>query len=496
MRTLRRLDERTPLRVKLVATLLLLVLAALVGSGLAAGATLRGYLLDRVDSQLQGAAHGIAEHGFDRPPGPVGDRALPSAYVVEIVDARGRVVYGPTSNLVDTEQPLPRLPRPASSSGGAGEDTFTVHAVRGPTEWRVLSLPVGLADGSTGTMMVAQSLAEVQSTVSRLTLLLAVIGAAAVVVLAGVGYVVVRASLRPLREVERTAAAIAAGDLSQRVPPGDPRTEVGQLSVSLNGMLTQIESAFAQRAASEQAAVRSEERMRRFVADASHELRTPLTSIRGFAELYRQGAAADPAEVARAMGRIEEAAARMGVLVDDLLLLARLDQQRPLERRPVDLLALATDAVQDARAVAPERALDLEIGNLAPPPVVLGDEVRLRQVLGNLVGNALRHTPADTPVQVRLHTARGAAPHVAVVVLEVADKGPGMRPEEAARVFERFYRTDASRNRVDGGSGLGLAIVSALVAGHGGTVAVDTAPGAGATFRVTLPLAPVAARPA
>lgn len=492
----RRLNDRTPLRIKLVGVLLLLVVAALVGSGVAATATLRGYLVDRVDTQLESAARGIGEHGLERGTEPEGDHALPSAFVVELTDASGRVVYGPTGNLVDAGQPLPTLPRPTYAETVAGHRSFTVPAVSGPAQWRVFAVPVQLSGGGQGTLMVAQSLGDVQSTVSRLALLLAVIGGAALVVLAGVGYVVVRASLRPLRDVERTAAAIAAGDLSQRVATQDPRTEVGQLSLSLNGMLAQIESAFAQRAASERAARRSEERMRRFVADASHELRTPLTSIRGFAELYRQGAATAPDDVSRLMRRIEDEAARMGVLVDDLLLLARLDQQRPLEQKPVDLLVLVGDAVHDARAVAPDRDIELEIGTMASPPVVMGDEVRLRQVLGNLVGNALRHTPPGSQVRVRLATAQQPEPQADIVVLEVADQGPGMTSEDAARVFERFYRTDTSRNRVDGGAGLGLAIVSALVTGHAGTVEVDTAPGHGATFRVKLPLAPVSVQPA
>jgi two-component system OmpR family sensor kinase len=235
---------------------------------------------------------------------------------------------------------------------------------------------------------------------------------------------------------------------------------------------------------SEAAARESERRMRRFVADASHELRTPLTSIRGFAELYRQGAARDELELSRLMRRIEDEAKRMGVLVEDLLLLARLDQERPLAQAPVDLLALVTDAVHDARAVAPDRPISLAVGRTDPPPVVIGDEARLRQVLGNLVTNALKHTPDATPVTVRLGTESDAGRPC--VVLEVADEGPGMSTEVAAHVFERFYRADKAR-RSDGSTGLGLAIVAALVAGHAGQISVETAPGLGARFRVELP---------
>jgi signal transduction histidine kinase len=222
--------------------------------------------------------------------------------------------------------------------------------------------------------------------------------------------------------------------------------------------------------------------MRRFVADASHELRTPLTSIRGFAELYRQGAVRTEDDVQRLMGRIETEGARMGMLVEDLLLLARLDQQRPLTIGPVDLAAIAGDAVHDARAVQPSRPIALHLDeSLADVPVVLGDEARLRQVIGNLVTNALTHTPPDTRVTVTLDGDADS------VVLRVADEGPGMAQEEAERAFERFYRVDTSRTREAGGTGLGLAIVASLVAAHGGSVDLVTAPGKGATFAVRLP---------
>jgi two-component system OmpR family sensor kinase len=242
-------------------------------------------------------------------------------------------------------------------------------------------------------------------------------------------------------------------------------------------MLGEIETAFRAREDSEREARASEARMRRFAADASHELRTPLTAIRGFAELYRQGGG-DPAHV---IGRIESHATRMGLLVDDLLLLARLDQQRPLERRPVDLLTLAGDAVQDAAATVDDHPVRLH-AMADQPPVVLGDESRLRQVVGNLLSNAVRHTPAGTEVSVTVRVSDGAA------VLEVADTGPGLAPDDAARVFERFFRTDPARTRAAGGSGLGLSIVQALVAAHGGEVLLHTAPGAGARFEVRLPL--------
>ena len=270
------------------------------------------------------------------------------------------------------------------------------------------------------------------------------------------------------------------------MPESDPRTEVGRLSLAFNAMLGQIESAFRAREASESSALASEERMRRFVADASHELRTPLTSIRGFAELYRQGAVPDPQSLDRVMRRVEDEAARMGLLVEDLLLLARLDQQRPLEHEPVDLLEVAGDAVHDARVLAPDRTIGLDLlGDGAP--VVLGDERRLRQVVTNLVSNALTHTPAGTPVQVTVEVTAADADGAQRVLLAVADHGPGMTEQDRAQVFERFYRADPSRTRAAGGSGLGLSIVAALVAAHGGRVGVQSAPGEGSRFLVELP---------
>jgi two-component system OmpR family sensor kinase len=335
--------------------------------------------------------------------------------------------------------------------------------------------------------VLALGLEDVQATVNQLVGIEVVVSLIVLLLLAGVAYAVVRSSLRRLDEVERTAGAIAAGDLSRRVPVEDSRTEIGRLGQALNAMLSQIEAAFRDREASEASARASEERMRRFVADASHELRTPLTSIRGFAELHRQGAVSDPADVQRILGRIEGEAQRMGLLVDDLLLLARLDQQRPLEQRPVDLLTLAADAVIDAEALAPDRPVRLLTDGLedGPPPVVIGDEARLRQVLGNLVSNALRYTPPQSPVSIRIAVEGVDA------VLQVIDQGPGLPPEDANRIFERFYRADPSRTRATSqtqGSGLGLSIVAALVAAHRGKVSVQTAPGAGATFTVRLPL--------
>jgi two-component system OmpR family sensor kinase len=238
-------------------------------------------------------------------------------------------------------------------------------------------------------------------------------------------------------------------------------------------MMGHIEAAFDQR-------TQSENRLRQFIADASHELRTPVTTVRGYAELYQAGGLADPDELDEAMRRTGQEAVRMGTLIDDLLLLARLDQGRPLERRPVELTALADDAVRDARAVAPDRPITATTNG---PVTVVGDDARLRQVIANLVGNALVHTPVGTPVDVRVSQVGDRA------LVEVVDRGPGMAPEVAARAFERFYRADPSRSRHRGGSGLGLAIVRATVSAHGGEVSLDSAPGRGTTVRVDLPAA-------
>ena len=486
----RRLLERTPLRVKLIVAVLALVTVALVLIGTASVAVLDRYLVGRLDDQLELVARGSAGERPSGLPGPGRDhRGPPSPYLVQYRFANGQLDEE-DKNPLDEDQATPQVPDDAAWFSANSGKVVTVPASGGAGRWRVAVQP--RRDGSGGSVVVAASLDPIDSTTRQLRLIDLGVSLVVLAVLAGAGAAIVRASLRPLVEIEQTARAIAAGDLTRRVPDRDPRTEVGRLGRALNTMLAQIESAFSARAASEESARRSEDRMRRFVADASHELRTPLTTIRGFAELYRQGAARDPAELDRLMRRIEDQAARMGLLVEDLLLLARLDQQRPVDRSPVDLLALAADAVTDASAVAPDRRIELVLGSGDDRPghalVVLGDSERLRQVLANLVGNALRHTPAGSPVEVRVgEAALDGRPGAAV---EVVDHGPGLTPEQTERVFERFYRADPARSGADGGTGLGLSIVAALVAVHGGTVQVDSVPGRGARFRVVLPLAP------
>ncbi|WP_051186261.1 sensor histidine kinase [Nocardia tenerifensis] len=454
--------------------MLILVATAGLGlliSGMVVTSALERSLLDRTDQQLRNGAIEWSRRRVPPPPSLPGDPRHTSQFYVRSVEDDGRVYFIKAFGL-DAEPALPDSPQVGPMTVGS--------LGGGPTEWRTLT--VRLPDGTT---TVALPLNQNHDIVQRLVMLELVVGLIVLTALAIAAYFVIRRSLRPLRRVENIAAAIARGDLYRRVPVRGNNTEVDRLSRSLNGMLAQIQQAFAKTEASEAAAKRSEAKMRQFVADASHELRTPLTTIRGFAELYRQGATADPDLF---MDRIERESQRMGILVEDLLMLARLDAQRPLERRQVDLLAVASDAVHNARAMAAaadpdgaRRRIELEIEPGEGTLEILGDETRLRQVLANLLNNALTHTPPDAAVAVRL------TPTEDEVLLEVADTGPGLPADEAERVFERFYRTDSSRARTSGGTGLGLSIVQALVTAHGGTVSVRSTEGVGTTFTVRLP---------
>lgn len=457
-----------PLRVQLVAAMLVLVGAGLLASGIAVTSIRRHLLVQDIDRTLIDASTGWAlepRHELPATMSPNPGRP-PSDFYVQGVDSQG-VEW----RAINDRKARPALP----ASNDVGPVPVTIGSLDGsPVEWRALTVR-----GPSGDLItVAVDLTDVRLLVRQLILLQVGIGTAVLSLLGVAGYWMVQRSLRPLIEIEKTAAAIAAGHLESRVPQSDPATEVGQLAVALNGMLTQIQRAVASSDSSAETARTSEERMRRFITDASHELRTPLTTIRGFAELYRQGAASD---VEMLMSRIESESRRMGVLVEDLLLLAQLDAQRPLERRRVDLLALASDAVHDAQSISPTRPITLEVLDGPGTPEVSGDEARLRQVLGNLVANALRHTPENTPVTVRVGTLGDDA------VIEVDDEGPGMRDADAQRVFERFYRADSSRTRASGGTGLGLSIVDSLVRAHGGRVSLTTAPGRGCRFRVSMP---------
>jgi two-component system OmpR family sensor kinase len=461
----------------LVAATLLLAACGLTASGIAVTSILRHSLIKRVDQTLQeGSRRGWAQAPLGTSPvrrGPTLE-GPPSHFYLRAISPDGR-----TWTVVNDSNAQPALPE----NNDVGPKPTTVGSVdNSGVQWRAVSVR-----GPHGRLVtVAYDLSDVQETVRSLVWLQLGIGAAVLVVLGLAEFWSVHRSLRPLMEVEQTAAAIAAGQLARRVPERDPRTEVGRLSSALNGMLAQIQRALASSESSAEQARNSEERMRRFITDASHELRTPLTTIRGFAELYRQGAARDMEMV---MSRVESESRRMGLLVDDLLLLARLDAQRPIEQNRVDLLALASDAVHDAQAVAPKRNITMEVFDGPGTPEVLGDEPRLRQVLGNLVTNALQHTPESADITVRVGTEGDDA------IVEVVDEGPGMSQEDALRIFERFYRTDSSRARISGGTGLGLSIVDSLVLAHDGTVTVTTAPGQGCRFYVSLPrIADVPAR--
>src|SRR5215470_12923079 len=547
---------RIPLRIKLITAVLTLVVIALTVISVASIALFRDYQLRRASQQVT-ALFDQYYNQLNTPYGlHPGDVLAAGSYLVAMRP------IGSSLRQPDGLSSIPDIPSSPAWLSANGGKLVDVPAVAGTDNWRVIIREVtyqGLsALGPTSqrdTLIVGVDLGDINGTIGQLIYIDLIVSGIVVVALAMVGIAIVRTSLRPLTDIETTAAAIAAGDLSRRVPDSDPRTEVGRLGQALNMMLTQIESAFHARERSEAAARRSEERMRQFVADASHELRTPLTAIRGYAEYYRQrgglengshpagepetepsrerahsGATPDTAPAApanpggppvpggppgsdgpalaggpaspdpltrpdldRIMERVEQESSRMGGLVEDMLVLARLDEQRPIERRPVDLLTLAADAVQDARIVAPDRKIDLTVGTGAAF-LVLGDEPRLRQVISNLMGNALTHTPEGTPITVRILAGyQGRNPAVPAAILEVADRGPGLTTEQAERVFERFYRADQARDRRTGGTGLGLAIVSALVAAHGGTVGLNTAPGQGATFWITLPLAPEAA---
>jgi two-component system OmpR family sensor kinase len=475
---------RFSLRARLLAAVAVVALIALLVASFATYAALKSFLIDRIDTSLDAANRPLTNLLIQRTDNPrqfgsdAADQAAlaaaaPGAFV-EWRDVNDRAILsGSTRGEYATA--VPRLPENVSGLDRPNEVRYiTVEAKGSGPDFRVRVEE--LRDG--GKLLVALPLDEAERTLHRLFLIEIVVTGAALLAAVGVGLWLVRLGLRPLRDIETTASSIAGGDLSLRVPEDD-RTEVGRLGASLNTMLGHIEDAFARRA-------ESEEQLRRFVADASHELRTPLSAVSAYAELFERGAQERPADLARVMRGIRVETARMQMLIDDLLLLARLDEGRPLATEPVDLVAVLEDAVDAARAVGPGWPLTVDA---APTAVVVGDPMALRQVIDNLLANIRTHTPSGTPAVVRLQVDEGD--HPGDVVLEVADRGPGLDAADVERVFERFYRVDSSRSRDRGGSGLGLAVVAALVAAHEGSVEVESTLGDGATFRVRLRLAPV-----
>jgi two-component system OmpR family sensor kinase len=474
------------LRLRLLLTLAPLFVLGLIAADFGTYVSLQSFLVSRVDEQLQ-TGHGSVDlflqgRGFGPGPGGGGPgggggvgATLPSGTWAVLLTPDGTIAHAPvvcngltcsTPTDAATHPVLPSTLQPGPNDHGALstiDGTGTVGRYRMYTE----------ITGNGDVLVVATPLDDVDSTLNRLLLLMVAITGGVTLVVVVATWFIVRQGLRPLERMGRKARSIVATDLGQRVSPATDRTEVGRLGLALNTMLSQLEEAFAERQANEQ-------RLRHFVADASHELRTPLTSMRGYAELLRRKPEMDREDVVLAIKRVEDEARRMGVLVDDLLLLARLDQGRPLERRPVDLEALVIDACSDARAADPNRSITSRI---AAPLSVIGDDVRLRQALGNLLRNAIVHTPAGTPVEVELRPDGESA------LVSVVDHGPGIPPGHLDRVFERFHRADPERSRDQGGSGLGLSITAAIVIAHGGTISARQTPGGGATFSIRLPLA-------
>ena len=464
------------LRGRLLIGVISLVVLGLLVSDVATYVLLQESLLGRIDTQLTSRSDVEAATSVisrECRSGPSGAVAFPVNTVTELLGSDGSVqvscivgVFGSTPNAA------PVLPKNLHPTGS--DDPLTPITVPGTGEVHQYRLTAWSENSFNGqTVVLAIPIDDVPATLAQLLRLELFISIAVISATAVLAWLIISIGLRPLRRMGAAAGVIAAGDLSRRVEPASSKTEIGRLGLALNAMLSQIEAAFAQSKASEQ-------RLRRFIADASHELRTPLTSIRGYSEMLRRGAAESPSDAETARRRIEEESVRMSTLVDDMLLIARLDQGRPLESEPVNLQAIARDAVDDARVVAPQRDIKLSADQ---PIVVTGDDTRLRQVVGNLVRNALVHTPASTPIEVAVTTEDSIAR------MTVSDHGPGLRADEMPRIFEPFYRADPSRSRDSGGAGLGLSIVNAVVAAHGGRVRVKETSGGGATFEVELPLA-------
>jgi two-component system, OmpR family, sensor kinase len=473
------------LRARLLCGVLAITTVGLIAAGGGTYLALRSFLLDRVDQQLMAARAAVGRGLRQSPTSTIDttklDQVAPPVAFVEVRDAAGRVVASHVASSLSGSSPEPRLPAglhppPAPRSGLPSRGPtlrFDVPAVSGPGRYRVLASSL---QASAGVLIVAVSLDDVNATLDRLLRVELLIAFGLLALLAAAAFWLLRRGLRPLERMSEVAGGIAQGDLDVRLSPADERSEIGRLGLALNGMLERLEDAFARRD-------RSEAQLRRFVSGASHELRTPLTSIRGYAALLRRGARHNPQDLEKSISRIESEAARMGGLIDDLLLLARLDEQRPLARARTDLTVIAYQAADDARARDPGRPITVDASG---PVVVIGDEPRLRQIVANLLENAQVHTPPQTQARIEVGVRDGMA------ILAVIDTGPGIAPKQAAHVFERFYRGTPPGSgdtvpRTDG-SGLGLAIVKTITEAHGGAATVTSRPGEGSRFEITLPL--------
>ena len=467
------------LRLRLAASLGAVLAVSLVIAGVLLVGLVRVGLVDRIDRELNtfASSTGVARMMTAQASDTTGGRSV----AVIRYNRQGSITLTLPSGITDTPDPLPAMPNytggvPASDIGRV----MQLPSVDGTMHYRVL-----LVAGRLGAVIaIAAPLTGVEAAMATLIRLLLFIGIATIAVVLAVAWLIVRQGLLPVERVANAASRIADGDLTHRAGVPHDGTEVGRLGAAFDGMLDQLQGAFFDQHQALAAKAESEDRLRRFVAAASPELRTPVTAIRGYAELYRAGGLADPAALEAAMGRIEGESKRMGTLVDDLLLLARLDQGRPLRRDAVDLSRICTDAVADLRATAPSHpvvtAVDAGVH-------VAGDEDRLRQVVANLLGNVRLHTPGETPIELVLQET-STLDGERWAELRVVDHGPGIPPGHAARIFDRFYRADAGRSRETGGSGLGLSIVVSIVAASGGRLWHEATPGGGATFCTLLPL--------
>ena len=478
-----RLPHSLSLRTQLVLVTSVLIALAIAVTSLVAISALRAQMVHQLDEEMKASSSSLVSSigtSQTRQDGAVG------SYRVYILDQRGNVLYSVAGADQQAENEPVLTGWDSEKVKKYHETGTTVNSRTGSNDWRIM--PISLessTNGEASSMVIALPLKQTNQVVALVGVLTFAFGLATLAAAIAMTWVIVTRTFEPLARVEQTAAKIAAGDLSQRIEDYNPSNEIGNLAISLNTMLAQIESSF-------NAQAKSEAKMRRFVGDASHELRTPLVSIRGYSELYRQGALPNDEAVATAMGRIESESKRMGQLVEDLLTLARIDERRESKLAPFDLFHLAVDASNDAYATSPDREVSL-VGltdDVAPTSApVIGDESRMRQVVANLLTNAMRYTPAGTPLEIAVGV-REDVPGYPLSVIEVRDHGPGIHGEDRERVFERFYRTDTSRSRETGGTGLGLSIVAAILEQHDGSVHIEETPGGGATFVISLPFYP------